>query len=443
VSLWTNGLIRGSYQRLDDLEGKILQPALSSKGGLERQDNHIESKIVHQIVSSLHQNHTQSCNGRGSPGVFALERSVEESGNEVQVPKKKLRRPTRKRQENRHSGTTLETVRAYAVQKSRRPRLPIGELVLTTDRVPPLVGEESASISFSRFQLSSYIDLSPNSRRFLKTSLKCSDGFDGQELRPTGKTVPVRRQRYYQRPYKKIKRIGELAIVSSRTFGDDAGLYEDNIEGFSSSMIACKGRQERCKTVSKNLKRIEDREGGIQRQRRMSDFKSLVTPIEIGNSFGTSFFVESPIEQRILHASLELGDLYRSPPTSQRSASLSDEIHRSQRYRVFESSSYITSASGTLRNHQGIYKLSRSKSMPSHVSAVAGSDCASISGVALNQSFRKTMFPHKRSISHARAKPGQEVNLRRLTKMLNTKFGTIPARGRVQSLPFKPPFKEF
>jgi hypothetical protein len=121
-----------------------------------------------------------------------------------------------------------------------------------------------APISLSRFQLPSYIDLSPDSRR-LKTSLKCSDGFEGQELRPTGKATPVRRQRYRQQTCKQIKRMGELDIVSSRTFGDDAGLHKKNIEEFS-SMIACEDKHEHRKIVSKNLGRIGDREGGIQMQ---------------------------------------------------------------------------------------------------------------------------------------------------------------------------------
>jgi hypothetical protein len=178
-------------------------------------------------------------------------------------------------------------------------------------------------------------------------------------------------------------------------------------------------------------------------QHRMSDFESLVTPTAIGNSYDTSFFVESSNEQRILHISPELGDPHWSPPTSQSKALLNDEIHRSYRCHGFKSNSYFPRASTTLRYHQGIYKLSRSKSMPSHISAVEGNDHVLIGDMTLSRSFRKTVSPQERSFSRARTRSNQVVNLKRMTRMLSTEFGTIPARGRVQSLPFKPPFKGF
>lgn len=57
--------------------------------------------------------------------------------------------------------------------------------------------------------------MSPNTKKKLKTHVTCSDGFEGKESQPIGRTMPIRLHRRYPQAFRQsMARVSELTFTS-------------------------------------------------------------------------------------------------------------------------------------------------------------------------------------------------------------------------------------
>lgn len=77
-------------------------------------------------------------------------------------------------------------------------------------------------MELTSYKLPKEYGIAANSKRQLRTKPPCSDGFEGQEIQPTGRTIPVKRLRTNTHIVKPAFAINyELTLVPYRCFSDD------------------------------------------------------------------------------------------------------------------------------------------------------------------------------------------------------------------------------
>lgn len=76
----------------------------------------------------------------------------------------------------------------------------------------------------SNYKLPNAYGMSPNTKKRLKMSMICSDGFDGRESQPTGRTMPMRLPRRHPQVFgQTFARVPELTLASSRELTENIG----------------------------------------------------------------------------------------------------------------------------------------------------------------------------------------------------------------------------
>jgi hypothetical protein len=92
------------------------------------------------------------------------------------------------------------------VVKNRRPLNELKRNVFKPD-----------TVDFSKYKLPNAYGMSPNTKKQLKMSMTCSDGFEGRESQPTGRTMPMRlHSRHPQITKQAFTHVPELSLTSSR-----------------------------------------------------------------------------------------------------------------------------------------------------------------------------------------------------------------------------------
>lgn len=106
------------------------------------------------------------------------------------------------------SGSKLVPVQR-AIRRAPKKRKPLNELQRNKLNAAP--------VDISLYKLPKPYKMSPNNKERLKTSMTCSDGFEGKEIKVTGRMMPIRTSRRYSRSIKQsFAYVPQLTLASSR-----------------------------------------------------------------------------------------------------------------------------------------------------------------------------------------------------------------------------------
>lgn len=79
-------------------------------------------------------------------------------------------------------------------------------------------------IDLSKYKLPNAYGMSPNTKKLLKMNMTCSDGFEGRETQPAGRTMPMRLPRRHPQVFRQaFARVPELTLTSSRDLTENIG----------------------------------------------------------------------------------------------------------------------------------------------------------------------------------------------------------------------------
>ncbi len=145
------------------------------------------------------------------------------------------------------------------------------------------------AIELSKYRLPNSYGMSPKTKKTLEMSMKCSDGFEGRESQPTGKTMSMRLPRRHPQVSRQIfARVTELTFTSCRDINENIenpqGLQGEPFQSNAFTMLYREGNDiitdafspliDHAPEIPGKVKKIQREGGNLQ----LGNLKKLASP---------------------------------------------------------------------------------------------------------------------------------------------------------------------